>query len=154
MWISTLERRKPVNTTSDIRRTVLVVDDHLSIGMILSAALAAHDFNVLTAGSGAEALKICRHYSGTIDVLLSSFGLTPNDSTPAEATRQAQIEHGLTVMTRAVEMRPSLKIVLFSGHSDETVVSSSIPEQWPILRRPCDLRTLLRMLGEAVHVAA
>lgn len=143
-----------MNTTSDTPRTVLVVDDHLSIGMILGAALAAHDFNVLTASSGAEALKICRHYPGTIDVLLSAFGLTPNESTPAEATRQAQIEHGLVVMKRAVEMRPSLKIVLFSGHSDETVVHSRIPEQWPILRRPCDLRTLLKTLGEAAHIAA
>jgi len=148
------ERRNTVNTTADIRRTVLVVDDHLSVGMILSAALAAHDFNVLTAGSGTEALKICRHYPGTIDVLLSAFGLRPKEPDPPHLIRHDHIEYGLTLVRRALEMRPSLKIVLFSGHSDESLVSSRIPEDWPIVRRPCDLKTLLKTLGEAVRVAA
>jgi len=148
------ERRDTVNTTADIRRTVLVVDDHLSIGMILSAALSAHDFNVLTAGSGTEALKICHHYTGTIDVLLSAFGLRPKEPDSPHLIRHDHIEYGLTVMQRALEMRPSLKIVLFSGHSDESLGSSRIPEYWPIVRRPCDLKTLLNTLGDAVHVAA
>jgi CheY-like chemotaxis protein len=145
---------KRLEDSVDVRRTVLVVDDHLSIGLILGAALAAHDFNVLTAGSGAQALDICRHYSGRIDVLLCAFGLTPNGFTGDAVTREHRIENGLAVMKLVVEMRPSVKIVFFSGHSDETIDHSRIPEQWPVLRRPCDLRTLLKTLGEATHVVA
>jgi ActR/RegA family two-component response regulator len=145
---------KRLEDSVDVRRTVLVVDDHLSIGLILGAALAAHDFKVLTASSAAQALDICRHYTGAIDVVLCAFGLTPDGSTGRGVTRTHRIENGLAVMRQVVEMRPSMKIVFFSGHSDETIEPARIPQHWPVLRRPCDLRTLLKALGEAPHGVA
>jgi DNA-binding NtrC family response regulator len=146
---------KRLQASVSVRRTVLLVDDHPSIRLILGAALSAHDFNVLTAGSGAQALEICRDYPGRIDVLLSDLGLTPNELKQEDTTREHRIANGLTVMKHALAMRPSLKVVFFSGHSDKNLAALGISEQpWPVLRKPCDLRSLLKALSDALHVAA
>jgi two-component system cell cycle sensor histidine kinase/response regulator CckA len=143
------------DSPDSVRRTVLLVHDHPSIRLILGAALTAQDFTLLTAGSGAQALEICRDYPGTIDVLLSDVGLTAIKLKREEAMQQHSLENGATVMKHALAMRPSLKVVFFSGHSDKNLTALGVSDQpWPILRKPCDLRSLLKALRVALHVAA
>ena len=144
---------KRLKSPDSVRRTVLLVDDHPSIRLMLCAALTAQDFNVLTAECGAQALEICRDYPGRIDVLLSGVGVRPNER--EDATQLPSIENGAMVMKRAIAMRPSLKVMFFSGHSDKNFAALGVTDQpWPILRKPCDLRSLLEALSVALHAAA
>lgn len=51
-------------------RTVLVVDDDAALCRMFQRLLARHDFQVLTAGTGADALAIARRERGMLDVAL------------------------------------------------------------------------------------
>ncbi len=54
----------------DRRPTILLVDDHPSIRLILSAGLKAHGFDVLTAATGEKAMALCEAFDGPIPLNL------------------------------------------------------------------------------------
>jgi len=141
-----------VTYAENTQPTVLLVDDHPSIRLMLSAGLKANGFIVLAASSGEQALDICRTHSGAIDVLLSDLGLTPNElKRDKEPSGDEAITNGLTLVKRALGLRPSVKVVLFSAHSDQNLAAMGAFEQpWKILRKPVDLQVLIRTLQESV----
>lgn len=55
---------------SETRKTILVVDDEPVVLDVAKPALTRAGFHVLTAGSGAQALAICREYPEQIDLAL------------------------------------------------------------------------------------
>ena len=90
-----------------IQRTVLLVDDHPSIRLIISAGLKANGFSVLAASTGEQALEICRNHPGDIDVLLSDLGLTPNELKPEEGhSTDEPITNGLTLLNVSSNWTP------------------------------------------------
>ena len=137
-----------------IQRTVLLVDDHPSIRLMISAGLKANGFSVLAAGTGEQALEICRNHPGDIDVLLSDLGLTPNELKPEEGhSADEPITNGLTLVKRALGLRPSVKVVLFSAHSDQNLTALGVFEQpWKVLRKPVDLQMLVKTIQESVDL--
>jgi len=103
----------------DTRKTVLLVDDDASVLKLISDVLADGDYNVLTAGSGAEALRQSRNYKNEIDVLLSDFempGMT-----------------GVDLATKLTAERPKLKVLLMSGFTAGMLV---LNEGWHFLPKP------------------
>jgi DNA-binding NarL/FixJ family response regulator len=136
-----------------IPRTVLLVDDHPSIRLMISAGLKANGFCVLAASTGEQALDICRTHPGAIDVLLSDLGLTPNELKRDEGqSADDPITNGLTLVKRALGLRPSVKVVLFSAHSDQNLTALGVFEQpWKVLRKPVDLQVLIRTIRDSVN---
>lgn len=136
----------------DRRPTILLVDDHPSIRLILTAGLKAHGFEVLTAATGEKAMALCEAFEGPIDLLLADVGLTPQELWPGEGTEDS-IPHGAALAERAVHIRPKMKVVLFTGYSDERLerLGASMGG-FKLLRKPCGLPTLVntfrRMLQE------
>lgn len=130
---------------------ILLVDDHASIRLILKAGLEANGFHVLTTATGEEALEICRDYDGALDICLTDLGLTPHGAdnpTPL-------IPNGLVLMEQARSLRPNMKMLLFSGHSDERLRSYGIVlEEGQVIRKPCGLSTLLALLRDALGAQA
>lgn len=123
--------------------TILLVDDHPSIRLILAAGLKANGFEVLTAATGEKAMAFCRGYDGPIDVLLADIGLTPQELLPVDPTDDS-IPHGLALAERAVQIRPSLKVVLFTGYSDERLKRLGVTtDRFLLLQKPCGLSTLI-----------
>ncbi|WP_447980603.1 response regulator [Candidatus Nitrospira bockiana] len=141
----------PATTAGPARsETILLVDDHPSIRLILSNGLRAHGFHVLTAADAEEALRLCRSYEGIIDLLLTDLGLVPigAEETPGAGGQPA---NGLELMRSVVDLRPAMKAILFSGHSDENLKRLGLVEsQWPVLRKPFDLKTLLARIGQTL----
>ncbi|MEP6887964.1 MAG: response regulator [Nitrospirales bacterium] len=136
----------------DRRPTILLVDDHPSIRLILSAGLKAHGFDVLTAATGEKAMALCEAFDGPIDLLLADVGLTPQELWPAEGTDDS-IPHGAALAERAIHIRPKMKVVLFTGYSDERLERlGAATGGFMLLRKPCGLPTLIntfrRMLQE------
>ena len=108
--------------------------------MLASRAIG---FEVLTAASAEKALAFCEGFEGRIDLLLSDISLTPQDLWP-ENTTQDGVPHGVAVAERALQLRPSLKIVLFTGHSDQHLTRLGLKtEGFLLLRKPCSLPTLV-----------
>jgi len=133
------------------RPTILLVDDHPSIRLILSAGLKAHGFDMLTAATAEKAMALCEAFGGPIDLLLADVGLTPQDLWAGEGTDDS-IPHGVALAERALTIRPSLKIVLFTGYSDERLkrLGASM-ERFVLLRKPCGLPTLINTFRTLLH---
>jgi DNA-binding NtrC family response regulator len=54
------------------------------------------------------------------------------------------VPHGVAVAERALKIRPSLKVALFTGHSDQHLTRLGLrTERFLLLRKPCSLSTLV-----------
>jgi len=83
--------------------TILVVEDELPVGQIAARALEAAGYTVLHASSGPEALALLESHDGPLDLVLSD-AVMPGMSGPELAARLRSL-------------RPSLKVLLTSGHA-------------------------------------
>ena len=129
--------------TSHAKPTILLVDDQHSIRHILSAGLKANGFEVLTAATGEKALAFCEGFEGSIDLLLTDIGLTPQELWPEPAMDEC-VPHGVAVAERALTIRPSMKVALFTGHSDQHLTRLGLrTDGFLLLRKPCSLSTLV-----------
>ena len=132
------------------QRTILLVDDHPSIRLILANGLRANGWHILLAANGTDALHLCRTYGGQIDLLISDVGLVPEEV----ARRGGDVKgvaNGLELVRELVALRPSLRTLLISGYSDERLQRLGAYQYGcQILRKPFDLKTLLARAAEAV----
>jgi DNA-binding NtrC family response regulator len=132
-----------MSTMSSSKPTILLVDDQHSIRHMLSAGLTAHGFEVLTAASAEKALAFCEGFEGPIDLLITDISLTPQELWP-ENTTQDGVPHGVAVAEQALQLRPSLKVLLFTGHSDQHLARLGLKtDGFLLLRKPCSLPTLV-----------
>ena len=102
----------------DARKTILLVDDDPGILNTVSEMLG-DDYNVMTATSGAAAIRQSQEYKSEIHVLLSDFdmpGMT-----------------GVDLATRLTAERPHLKVLLMSGFTGGTLI---LNEGWHFLPKP------------------
>jgi two-component system OmpR family response regulator len=137
---------EPTASVDNARPTLLLVDDQQSIRYMLSAGLKAHGFEVFTAASGEKALALCEGYAGPLDLLLTDIGLTPHELWQESAAHES-LPHGVAVAHRALELRPSLKVILFTGHSDGHLKRLGLClDGFVLLRKPCPLNTLVTTL--------
>ena len=132
-----------MTTMSNDKPTILLVDDQHSVRHILSAGLKAHGFEVLTAASAEKAIAFCEGYEGHLDLLLTDISLTPKNLWPSHPT-QDDVPHGVAVAERAIQLRPSIKVALFTGHSDQHLDRLGLrTDGFLLLRKPCNLLTLV-----------
>jgi PAS domain S-box-containing protein len=94
------------------KKTVLVVDDEISIRAITKESLQAYNYDVMEASDGVEAIALYAKHSEEIDVVLIDM-MMPNLDTPSTIRALRGIE-------------PSVKIVAMSGlATNQEVVKSS-----------------------------
>ena len=101
------------------RKTVLIVDDDASILAVVSELLGDDEYNILKAGTGAQALQQSRDITGPIHLLLSDFQM-PGMS-------------GVELATAITLDRPHLKVLLMSGFPEGMLV---LNEGWHFLAKP------------------
>ncbi len=92
--------------------TILVVDDEPHIRTLLRAHLERHEFKVLVAGDGPEALKLSQEYPGTIHLLLTDV-LMPG-------------MNGGTLAARMTVTRPDMKVLYMSAFTPSMGVHHSV----------------------------
>jgi signal transduction histidine kinase/CheY-like chemotaxis protein len=94
------------------RETVLVVEDEEAVRQFAVESLQRHGYQVLSASSGEEALKVAGSYGGTIHLLLTDV-VMPGMKGPELAGRlRAQ--------------RPGLRVLLMSGYAADVVTSGDL----------------------------
>ncbi len=96
------------------RETVLIVEDEDSIRSLAEQILAGAGYQVLTAGSSAEALRLCLSHRNTIHLLLMDVVLPSSN--------------GGELAARLCGMRPRLKVLYMSGYTPEFVVARGVAE--------------------------
>ena len=87
----------------DRKIVTLLVDDDELVRSLVHATLAAAGYQVLTAGNGQEALRLSRAHPGPIHLLLTDVHMPAID--------------GLSLARIISEERPSIRILLMTGHA-------------------------------------
>ena len=99
------------NQVSD-PKTILVVDDDLSVLSVIKCMLENGDYNLLMANSAKRALRMADRDDLTIDLMLIDV-VMPDVSGPDLAER-------------ILAVRPHLKVLFMSGYTDSEVVRVKI----------------------------
>ena len=127
--------------------TILVVDDELSIVKLCKALLEESGFRVLEAEGSSEALKICTHHDGAIDLLLTDLVLPPPGFQLASSSNQFPHVNGHELAIRATMIRSGLRIILMSGNPDRELVGHGIKRgTLPFLAKPFEREKLIALV--------
>ncbi|GAB1540452.1 hypothetical protein NUACC21_31210 [Scytonema sp. NUACC21] len=112
---------------------ILVVDDETSIQEITKASLEAHNYKVLTAGDGVEAIAVYAQYKDTISAVLMDMMLPSLD--------------GLTAIRTLQKINPNVKVIASSGlMSNSKLVTAVGNGVNAFLPKPYTVKELLQAL--------
>ncbi len=115
--------------------TVLVVDDEQLIRWTLREQLTAHGFDVIEAGSGADALAA---FGDTIDLVLLDFKLPDID--------------GLQVLRQLKELQPTVPVILLTAFASiQTAVEAIKQGAYDYVKKPFELEQLLLTIDKALE---
>ena len=115
--------------TPAAQKRILVVDDDPAICRAYSELLSANGYEVMTAGSRAEALEAVSRSGGSIDALILDIGLPDADG--ADVARD---------IAERVGQRPTLYV---SGWSEDFWQLWDAPGRWRVRQKPIPIPWLL-----------
>jgi DNA-binding NtrC family response regulator len=95
-----LREQRPSHQRSS-KSTILIADDDSLILSLLADLLRQHEFHVVTACDGAQALELARDHADEIDLLLTDFEMPHMN--------------GVQLAAAIREFRPRIGVVLMSG---------------------------------------
>jgi len=117
--------------------TILVVEDEPAVQEMARRMLSAGGYTVLTANSGAEALRLLDGCRRTVDLMLSDV-VMPGMSGPDLAAR-------------AAETRPRMKVVFTSGHTENAALRMSARDHsQAFIGKPYKMAELRRKVRETL----
>jgi CheY-like chemotaxis protein len=109
--------------------TILVVEDNDSMRRLVLEILRRAGYKTLAASEAMKALEFCASFPERIDLLLTDVTMPKMNGT--------ELAH------RARALRSDMKILLMSGHSEETVLGDSESDKGvAFIQKPITPRTL------------
>jgi CheY-like chemotaxis protein len=116
-------RRDPASRRPTGSETILLAEDEPTLRGLVRTMLQRCGYTVLEAKDGREALRICREHDGGIDLLVSDMVMPGMNGTELAA--------------RAMALRPTLRILMVSGYTDDVICRHGIREKGiPFLQKP------------------
>ena len=117
--------------------TVLLVEDEAGLRRLIRQVLETHGYTVLQAADFREALEWCRRHSGPIHLFLTDL-VMPGMS-------------GQDLAGQVTRLRPQLKVLYMSGHTDHAVLDDGwLDTGIAFLRKPFTPSILLAKLHEVL----
>ncbi|MCB9058379.1 MAG: PAS domain S-box protein [Calditrichae bacterium] len=95
--------------------TILLVEDDIGVMKITKRTLEGYGYNVLTATNGEEGLRVFSDHKQYIDLLLSDV-IMP-------------LMGGSEMAKQIKEINPSLKVIFFSGYTDDSIVNHGVLDE-------------------------
>ena len=126
----------PINSEQDQSKgtKILLVDDEEGYVSVLAKRLSKRNFQVKTALSGREAIRILRNESFDLAVL----DLKMEDM------------DGIEVLKVFKAMEPQMPVIILTGHGSETAAREGMEYgAFDYLVKPCDLSELVERIREA-----
>jgi PAS domain S-box-containing protein len=120
--------------------TVLVVEDEPGVRHLISEVLRSRGYTVLEASNGIEALRVASAHMGPMHLLVT-------DVVMPHLSGRALAEH-------LTSLRPALKVLYLSGHTDDTVLRHGVQQDAAFLQKPFspdDLARAVRATLAAAH---
>jgi len=119
-------------------KVVLLVEDDPTVLDLYAIGLEHHGLRVVKAGTAPAALQRAKDL-GRIDILVTDVVLLGQ---PEGLTM-----HGIELMRRLVALQPTVKVILFSGQSKDTIEKvGGIPSGTMFLEKPVALETLVHSI--------
>lgn len=120
------------------KETLLVVEDDYNTRTAVTEALKSHNFSVLCAGDGQEALDIISKHNGKIDLVLSDL-VMPNMS-------------GIMLFRELRQKHPEIGMMVMTGYPMSDNTRETLEEggvTW--LAKPIHSRSLIRAIQKVLH---
>jgi CheY-like chemotaxis protein len=102
--------------------TVLVVEDEQAVRVLTRRILAAAGYTVLEAADGGEAIEICEHHDGEIQMVVTDM-VMPGIS-------------GLELGEELLARRPDLKLLIMSGYTERAIDEHALGASVAFLQKP------------------
>jgi CheY-like chemotaxis protein len=119
--------------------TILVVEDEDMVRGLTRTVLEASGYTVLEARNGREGLAICETHQGPIDLLLSDVVM------PELGGRE--------LAEQAIKLRPNLKIVFVSGHTQDVILKEGVENGAAFLQKPFTPAGLAQKVRETLDAS-
>jgi CheY-like chemotaxis protein len=121
--------------------TILLVEDELGVRQLVCEMLQRLGYQILQAGSGAEALHLFEQHKGSIDLLITDV-IMPQMS-------------GRELAQRLKTLQPSLKVLYISGYTDDMLAHHGVLESGVfLLQKPFAPDELAKKLREVLDAPA
>ena len=120
--------------SGDIPTTILLVDDDAAVRRLVRRILIQHQFHVIEASDGAEALEVACTYHDRIHLLVTDV-IMPK-------------VNGLVLAERLLQERPDISVMYMSGYVERSVLLAKRPESILLLKpfTPADLIKAVRQV--------
>jgi two-component system cell cycle sensor histidine kinase/response regulator CckA len=115
--------------------TILVVDDDEAVLTVVVEILKRAKFQVLSADSGVDAIKLAKETKGRIDMLLSDVDMVPLSGPDLGETLK--------------KVRPDLHVMLMSGGAKGTLLVLNYG--WAFIQKPFVPTKLVQMVTDVLH---
>lgn len=109
------ESREPEPVVLHGTETILLVEDEAALRKLAATVLRSQGYQVIEAGDGIEALRICREHPGDIHLLLADVVL-PRMNGPSVAERMS-------------DFKPGTPVLFMSGYTDESTLLRGVLDQ-------------------------
>jgi CheY-like chemotaxis protein len=130
-----------VETRAAEAATVLLVEDDDAVRRVVAETLRRQGYSVVDFPRGADAVSFCEYYAGPIDLLLTDV-VMPEMSGP---------ELG----KRALELRPTLRVLYMSGYTDVGIVRDGVLDEGvSFLQKPVTREALLQAVQATLATLA
>ena len=101
---------------------ILLVEDEDAVRELLRTVLKARGYAVIEARNGREGLKLCEDHPGAIDMLVTDVVM------PELGGRE--------LAEAVVKLRPGLKVLFMSGHTDDVILKEGVQQGAVFLHKP------------------
>jgi two-component system cell cycle sensor histidine kinase/response regulator CckA len=101
---------------------ILLVEDEDSVRKLTRMILETSGYVVLDARNGREGLELCRSHAGPIDLLVTDVVM------PELGGRE--------LAEGAIKVRPGLKVMFMSGHTQDVLLKEGIQKGAAFLQKP------------------
>ena len=128
--VKAIPKQKGTGSAAKGTETILLVEDQQGIRELVHELLKRHNYSVLCAADGSEALKIADDHKKNIDLLLTDV-VMPNLG-------------GHELANRLKHKRPRVKVLFMSGNPDQASLSGVGEAPAMVLQKPFPLDTLLQ----------
>ncbi|MCE5246295.1 MAG: chemotaxis protein CheB [Candidatus Polarisedimenticolia bacterium] len=118
---------------------VLLVEDEEMVRVLARRVLETRGYVVHEAGNGREGLELCRTHEGPIDLLVSDVVM------PELGGRE--------LAERALVLRPGLKVLFMSGHTQDVLLKEGVERGAPFLQKPFTPAGLAQKVRETLDSA-
>jgi signal transduction histidine kinase len=111
-----------VQRGSNGAETILLVEDEPGVRKLLAELLASRGYTILEAERGEEAIHLAATHPGSVDLAVVDV-VMPEMSGPE-------------LMRRIGPVRPQMRVLYISGHTEEAIAFHGLPESVAFLRKP------------------